>query len=270
MLGVLLGQAPGVLFAGELIHAARDVGVFGRRCSCGEPAEACPLWGPVRRRVWPELATARHHAALAASLERHAAFPRVALGCVRSRRLTAWTQAQRGLLDALAAVGGARVIVDSSKAPARALLLARAFPGRVSVLRLERAPEGLMGSWRTPNPSGEQAVKSAPGVVATYAWVLPAARLVARRTGGLAVRFEDLVSAPSDELARIGAWARLEVSRVPLGGPLPIGHVVTANRFRHAGHVVLGRPPPVAPDGLGERLGVGVMRGVRRALRAAS
>ncbi|WP_344139923.1 sulfotransferase [Luedemannella flava] len=237
----VLGAHDGVFSAGELFHLWQRGLINGRRCGCGEPVRACALWREVLRVaygdnppdprqmvVWQrEVARARHTSRL---LQR----PHP-LSDVTAR-----------LYRAIAEVTGARLIIDSSKVPSGAALLA-SMPGVTGyLLHVVRDPRAVAYSWQRPT---RQLDLPRPALMRTHGpvdstshWVFwnllveRAARAFEARY--LRVRYEDFAAAPADVIGLMLALAGMspasdpfeEPHRVRLGG----NHTVSGNpsRFR--------------------------------------
>ena len=218
LLDRMLGQVPGVFSAGEL----RDIWQRGvaenRLCGCGAPFRDCEVWrkvGEVAFGGWDafDVAEAR---ALRDTLDRPWATPRLLgsrLSPVGDRDVARYVDLLARLYAAIVEVTGARVIVDSSKIATFALL-ARQVPGlELRSVHLVRDPRGVVHSWR------KQVVRADGGgrdAMLRYGVVGASARYVAYN--GLAhglrllgpyrfLRYEDLLGAPRDTVARVLAFA---------------------------------------------------------------
>lgn len=239
ILGVLLGAARDAVFAGELTHAPSDVLQHGRPCACGAATSwECELWGGVRRRLaWGEGET-RGYAKLFHRVDWHTGMLRRMVRPVPDT----WRRANSELLSALHAESGARVVVDSSKFPARGLALSQTFPQRVSVLRLTREPAGLLRAFSKTHEH-EQRGKTPASAALWYGYNAATLAIADRRLCDVFdVSFEELRSDPVSVLLRIEQWCGLDLSpaRTALEQrlPLSVGHVVTGNRLRAQGDVV--------------------------------
>ena len=161
VLASLLNEVEGVTSAGELRwlweRGVRD----GRPCGCGRPPEQCPVWGPVVTtsraqlaartppRTIDDLIAAQH------ALKRPVAFPRVLRTLGRDDPGTgpaplalvrdAMADACRTLADATTDAG---VVVDISKRPLDAAVLAGVPDLDSYVLHVVRDPRAVVHSWR--------------------------------------------------------------------------------------------------------------------------
>ena len=218
LLDRMLGQVPGVFSAGEL----RDIWQRGvredRLCGCGAPFGDCDVWrkvGEVAFGGWGEIDLDAVQA-LRDKLDRPWATP-VLMGS----RLTPATDAAVAryvsllgrLYGAIAEVTGARVIVDSSKMATFALLVRQIPEIELRTVHLVRDPRGVVHSWR------KQVVREDGGgrdAMVRYGVVGASARYLAYNTlaHGLRLtgpyrflRYEDLLAAPRDTVARVLAFA---------------------------------------------------------------
>lgn len=222
VLGLLLGTTPDSLWAGELRHLPRDL-CEDRRCTCGQPASRCPFWMEVGERLGG---------------------PR---GWREARRQAWRDRLGRGVgaasVRAVAAVSGARTVIDTSKRAARAGGLIEAGLD-VRLIRLTRDPAVLAARHARHRPRGEQRSASPPGLVLRDAEVAYRWARLARQHPVYVADWDALVADPS-HLISLCAHAGLDHATLAgsLAHPLHASHVLTANRLRH-GPVVL-RPDEV-------------------------
>ncbi len=214
----VLGQLPGCFSVGEL-RSLWDADPEVRRCGCGKTVAACDVWGPVLddvlappgprsvaevRRLRDEVARSRH-----------------LLGLWRRGHRSEAAEAYGALLVALYRAlldrTGAELVVDSSKHPAEALVLAGRSDLDLSVLHVVRDPRAVAFSWsRTPvgadgstSASEDRPPPRGPLSSSAWwtAWNAAAEWLVADRagTGYVRLRYEDVVA---DPLRRLGPLVR--------------------------------------------------------------
>ena len=200
LLGNILGEAEGVLHAGEVRFLWSRGILRGRLCGCGEPVGTCPFWSPVveealagggpsPERINEAIREATRLRALPRLLREGAAPPddiRRVLG---------------RLYRAAATRSGARLVVDSSKMPAYAALVARVAGVDASFLHLVRDPRAAAYSWLRPRDREGGTADPMPRYPAwrsARAWVVAnlAAARVARLGPGLRLRYEDFASSP--------------------------------------------------------------------------
>jgi hypothetical protein len=160
VLASILGEIEGFTSAGELRwlweRGVRD----DRPCACGLPPTECPVWAGVVKDTWTALGdrvpTADVDAVVAAQHEVAARrnLPRLINGV--HRKSTDWRALEtvRTVIGAacfsLAAGTGAHVVVDTSKRPADAAVLAGLRDVDHYVLHIVRDPRAVVHSWRRP------------------------------------------------------------------------------------------------------------------------
>lgn len=244
----LLGAYPGVFTAGELWYLWERGLLRSRHCGCGAPVPECALWRailyaafgddpPQPRQVvsWQrECARARH----TPTLLRHG-HP---LAAVMGR-----------LYQAIGEVTGARLIIDSSKVPSGAALLAHTGPGvEAHLLHVVRDPRAVAYSWQRPKAHRDRPVpvnmQAHSAWDSTTKWLLWngltewAAQAYPGRCRRL--RYEDFAAEPRAVIEQVLAFTGTPA----LGGPftgardaqLPVNHTVSGNPGRfHTGAVTI-------------------------------
>lgn len=273
ILDVLLGNCNGVVSGGELTYAVRDVMTRNVECSCGAHARECSTWSRVAQECgWTDDSAARLDASLR-YVDWHSRFFLMTLGLMSKDSLREYQQINQKLFDAIAAVSGSHVVVDSSKYPGRALALTRVLSSEVRVLCLIREPQGLIAAFDKPHVD-EQKPKRPLSVAAYYVYLLIAFKVTMWRLGGsvLLVRYEELVSEPTMQVTRIAEWAgvdpRMARERLDSNAVLEIGHIVTGNRLRKEKNLRFRRAPSVQVIHRAEaRVAAQIMNVARRLLR---
>jgi hypothetical protein len=251
ILGNLLNEVDGFVHVGELHFLWQNAYGHGSntRCGCGAELVRCPIWSRVLAAELPAGASPERHAAEVC--ERQAASVRTrhtwralrGAGDGEARRAHAATMAR--VYRAIAEVTGCRVIVDSSKLPAEAALLASVEGIDPLYLHLVRDPRATAHSWMRQKDYAQpmSAVRS------TAYWIgfNLATRAVARRHPGraLELRYEDFVREPDATLRALIARCGGDPDRSPLRGrtaELGANHTVTGNpdRFRTGATVIRG------------------------------
>ncbi|HLJ09089.1 MAG TPA: sulfotransferase, partial [Acidimicrobiia bacterium] len=198
----------------------------GWPCGCGEPVAECPFWTEVlgaafagaavptvaeMRRLEDGVARTRH----VAKIRRRPADPAVAR----------YRDVRRRLYRAIEQLTGARLLVDSSKDPADALVAAQIDEVPLSVVHVIRDPRAVAFSWARPTrypgrPGGELMRQRHPfdSSLRWLVWNGVIEAMLPRAVGGryLRVRYEDVVASPRESLRRM-----LEVA--DHGGEPPVG-----------------------------------------------
>lgn len=143
-------------------------------------------------------------------------WPRVLAGAPPSRDERRYAETYASLLRDTATRTGATVVVDSSKYPFDAYLLARTPGIELSVVHLVRDPRAVAHSWATPKAlwPGDDApqLKSFRPAASSGIWTMwnSMASLLHRHVPVRTLRYEDLVDAPEAHLAAIAAAVGLE------------------------------------------------------------
>lgn len=150
VLSTVLGEVPGLVAVGEVRYLWERGVQQDRLCGCGTSFSSCPFWtqvlrtafdssdlGETARRLGGEVADRSRLRWAPALLAGHPPAPGAELA-----------DALRRVYAAIATVSGAEVVVDSSKLPTYASLLA-GVPGiELQVLHLVRDPRAAAHSWR--------------------------------------------------------------------------------------------------------------------------
>lgn len=254
VLASLLNEVEGVTSAGELRwlweRGVRD----GRPCGCGRPPEQCPVWGPVVTtsraqlaartppRTIDDLIAAQH------ALKRPVAFPRVLRTLGRDDPGTgpaplalvrdAMADACRTLADATRA----GVVVDISKRPLDAAVMAGVPDLDSYVLHVVRDPRAVVHSWRrtkTFSAAGEVRTMGTRGLASSVRrWVgnalfAEALRRQYRPDRWLHVRYEDFAAHPRATIEEV-----LDFLGVPATTPFTDARTARL----HPNHIVAGNP----------------------------
>lgn len=231
VLTMVLGEAEGVFAAGELRFFWRRGLVEDRRCACGEHVQACPVWGEVARRLVD--VDAEQLARDSEAVFRWSAAPRLL-----ARRTGGWdafgrwSAATSRLVDTVADVTGARLVVDSSKWPTDPGMLGLVDGIRPQPVLLVRDPRAVAWSWQRTKAHHDldqpREMDRYPAWHSGLSWTVRnlVASVAARRP--TVVRYEDFVAEPIDALAELD---------VDLSGVLD-GRTVTVDD----GHTLAGNP----------------------------
>jgi hypothetical protein len=216
----MLGQLPGFVSTGEFGLITTHSLAENRLCGCGQRFFDCPYWRAVGTAAfggWDSPAV-RELAALhpRVTRQRHLvklALPRLFPGF--SSKVGRYRELIERLYTAVESVSGSEVVVDSTKAPAYAMVL-RGIPGiDLRILQLVRDSRGTAYSAtkrQTMRDSVDRTVYKHryPPVVITLRWIVyhTIFELMAKRgTRRMLVRYEDVVRSPREALARIAQFA---------------------------------------------------------------
>jgi sulfotransferase family protein len=245
----LLGQVPGCVSVGELVHLWNRGLIANERCGCGQAFRACPFWTEVGERAfeggWRAI-DARGLAALQRRVDRNRYVPWMLVPAAAPpswrRALERYAEVLSRIYRGVAETAAAQVVVDSSKHASTGALLRNSAGIDLRLVHLVRDPRGVAFSWAK--------LVARPDVAeggATMARVGPArvsARwlsynlifdLLCARRPALLVRYEDLVRNPDGELRRI--LGLVDRANVPLGF-LSQGHAELATQHTVSGHPV--------------------------------
>jgi hypothetical protein len=248
MLDLMLGQLVGHCDVGELFYLWLSGVERNFRCACGEHFDACPFWAEVGRRAYGGWSTldVTEVRALQRKVDATSRLPLIlgARFAPRFRRdLDRYIALLTPLYRAIAEVSGSKVVVDSTKRPSLAYILARAPKIDLRMVHVLRDPRGVAYSWSkvVELPEGtstkgrmnqRSARLTARRWVTVNAMIAGLARLGTRR---VTVRYEDLVGDPRTELGRI---ADLTADVTGVADPLAF---LDGKSFEQAGsHAVAG------------------------------
>lgn len=253
----ILGQLPGYVAVGELVHLPQRGLVEDEPCGCGKAFSDCPFWTEIGQRAFGGWDQVHGWRELQLQVDRKRFLPELLVPARRRFRHALHRHANRlgTLYRAVAEVAGADVVVDSSKHIQTAVLL-RHVPGvRPVVLHLVRDSRGVASSWSRsvarPEANGKLMVRYGPwSAAAQYVqYNLLFHLLGLGRTRRVFLRYEDFLSDPVGQLRRVlreADLARPTDDDLAFLGPdaveLEADHSVAGNPMRFAtGRVVLRR-----------------------------
>lgn len=218
LVGLLLGQLPGFVDAGELRYVwTRRLGKGGNvLCGCGTLLRECPFWEAVGREAfggWDAL-DASHVLGLHRAVERERFLPLLLeprVSRAYERKLNEYADLLGKLLRGIAKVSGANVVVDGPALLSRALVLRHVSGIDLDFLHLVRDPRGVAFSWSKrvarPETVGELVYMprySAASVSASWLYHNVGAHLVSLLGERHAfMRYETFVDDPRAELTRV-------------------------------------------------------------------
>jgi hypothetical protein len=250
LLGRMLGELPGFLMCGETIVLwTHNWGMTKTTdaCACGVPIEECEIWGDVITET--RLDVSDHNEI---SEESRAFFQRSRFSSLneilrpgKAIRPTAdFSSKIVQLYRSLCQKTGNDIIVDTSKTPALALILSQIDEIDLRVIHLVRDSRGVAFSWtkkitRTDVGSKQVKMRRVHPVISALHWdlsqyIVPRIRVRGRPV--LRVRYEDLVSAPSESLTEILRFADEPPS------PRSLDFVHEDAVYLQAGHSLMGNP----------------------------
>jgi hypothetical protein len=270
-----LGSAPGLVNVGELFDLFRRDAPHTERCGCGEPFATCPFWNGVARHAFGDW-----------SSERSAAIQRLRNHLAKQRqipKLVAMPLAGRGfradvarygsiyatLYKAIAAQAGVSHIVDASKWPAQALVLARAGID-VRLVHLVRDVRGVaysLGKQGVRRPqaldgTGEQVMQDKRPAFAAAKWSQRQLDVELMRGCGLPVlrvRYDEFVQNPRGVTEQVLTWLGLQYRQTDLQhlgeGHMTLGpsHGIAGNPSRANNGEITLRPDEAWRDKMPRR-----------------
>jgi hypothetical protein len=218
LVGLLLGQLPGFVDAGELRYVwTQRLGKAGNvLCGCGTVLHECPFWEEVGKEAfggWDAL-DAPHVLQLQRAVERERLLPLLVeprVSRAYETKLNEYADLLGRLLQGIAKVSDARVVVDGPSLLSRALVLRHVSGIDLSFLHLVRDSRGVAFSWskRVARPETVGSVVYMP----RYSPAAVSARWLYHNVGahllGLLrhhhafMRYETFVDDPRAELTRV-------------------------------------------------------------------
>jgi hypothetical protein len=255
VLAGILGSVEGVVDVGELRWLWQRGLLERRTCGCGIPVDECPLWSAVVAEVVPgrsgsaaDFAAEMAYAQLLLTSRRHR------LRVIRSAATGAdWPPLEpirtvtADLVQAVAEVTGARVVVDSSKRAQDAAVLTGLRDVDHYVLHMVRDPRAVAFSWGKRDKTirvaeGTRAMGSRGLLSSVSRWMENGLGAMALRPHlpsdrWMSLRYEDFAAHPRASIARILAFLG-EDGALPFVDDdsvvLDVNHTVAGNpnRFR--------------------------------------
>jgi hypothetical protein len=208
----VLGTLPGAVSCNEIFGVWKNGFQENLGCSCGKEFRNCPFWHDVVSRAFPDVEPdparmVRIQRAVGRSRHFHKLFAEPPSASKFGRLLAEYRTAVADLVRGIAEAAGADVVVDSSKLPGEALVLAGAQGIDLRVIHLVRDSRAVSHSWRRQRRDpglGRQQDRHWPIHTSIY-WsqrnVL--SELLSRRTFYLRVRYEDLMREPQGAMSEL-------------------------------------------------------------------
>jgi hypothetical protein len=240
-----LGQIPGFFSAGEVLNIWERGLVARRKCGCGLPVPDCPVWSGVLRSAFGEPVDVDVAGMAAARRRRMRAFSTpAALARGRGREDPEYERALERLYLAIHECTGSRVIVDSSKSPVYARLLATLPAIDLYLIHLVRDPRAAAYSWRRektlPDFDDERLMMRQSPITTARRWMkwqlITEALWASRRGRYLRLGYEGLVTSPRSVFQSVLDLIE-ETAELPLTGErtVALGHTHSVsgnpNRF---------------------------------------
>jgi hypothetical protein len=244
-----LGQIPGFFSGGELNFIWRHNVLENRLCGCGRPFRECPVWTRVMDQAFGGMDGVDPRAMMRlqnlGTRTRHIPMM-LTKGGRRSlaQRLEKLLIAYGRLYEAIGAVTGSRVIVDSSKEPAHGFAMSMVPGVDFCALHLVRDPRAAAYSWSKKKPQPDTntrdfMVRFSPAKSSALwgSWNASAGALWRRAPDRyLRLRYEDFVADPRESFEKILALVGEPDAGPPLVGDrevkLGVSHTVSGNPNR--------------------------------------
>jgi len=219
---LMAGQLPGHCDVGELFYMWQAGVLRNQLCACGQPFDTCSFWTLVGKTAFGGWANVDLAAVLRlqSRVDTTARLPLALAGGLvpaHGAAVRRYLELVSTVYRAIAEVSGADVVVDSTKRPSTAHLLARAPQLDLRLAHVVRDPRGVVNSWRREVALPDRVevrnhLKKRRQSQITRRWLtvnlmieqLSAAGVPLRR-----VRYEDLVNDPVAAMNGVFAlWGR--------------------------------------------------------------
>ncbi len=206
----VLGTLDGVVSFNEIYRFFLEGHVENALCACGERFSTCDFWTKVFARTVGDETQARHLMDLQRRIDHSRHFLRL-LRRRHSGKFATEVAEYRAWLGqlyfTLAELAGTRILVDSSKVPTRALLLA-GIPGiRVHVIHLVRDVRAVVHAWQKEkfNPACGRALPTYSTARTVSYWCARnvLAGLLGSRMPCTRLRYEDFTRSPRQTLREV-------------------------------------------------------------------
>lgn len=253
----LLGEYTGIVAVGELHDLWERSYIQNQLCGCGRGFRECPFWMDVTAHAFgcpPDEVPAGELNDMRSRVQGHVKIPALWRPEFQSAsykaRLRTYGSVLRRFYEAVREVSGSEIIIDSSKVPQYALVLAEADGLELHMIHLVRDSRATAFSWQRrrvrPEITSARTYMDVHSVVrSAVEWNVFNYLLSTRRMSYASytlVRYEDLIANPGNELERImGALRDAGVqprTRYAIPDHLGVSHTASGNpdRFK-VGHL---------------------------------
>ena len=249
VLDTVLGNHSQIESVGELTNLPKSAWINGEYCACGERGNECPFWEKVKLN-WMQRCGVKDisgYVTLQSKFERFRSWPRLFRERINlSAEFQVYSVQTQALFEAIQAVSGKSIIVDSSKSPVRAFALSQMSGIDLVLIHLVRDGRGVAYSLsREIKKDLAKGVQNylAPKPIWRTAlfWIITnlQSEWMRRQVGVghyVLVRYEDFVQKPREILLRIGVLARVNLSSLAdtldAGEAMVVRHTIAGNRVR--------------------------------------
>lgn len=234
ILDQVLGQIPGWFTVGECAGIWDRFGLLDRGrapyslCGCGRVFKDCDFWQQVFIEAFQATPDRFDFAAASALRNRCARFRHLfflldsLMRGVLKPSLDAYVHLTGKLYQAVSAITGAKVVVDSSKQPSHAYVLNLTGIAEVFVVHLVRDPRGCAYSWLKSKPHPDPAIGQFPTLHparTSLNWIFEntAIRTLWSFSEGryLLLRYEDFIARPEESVRSIMQFVGQPALRLP-------------------------------------------------------
>lgn len=213
---LMVGQLPGHCDVGELFYMWQAGLLRNQLCACGELFDACPFWTAVGAEAfggWDAL-DVREVLSLQRRTDSTSRLALAQLGRMmpgHAKEVRRYLGLTRALYTAIARVAEARVVVDSTKRPSTAYLLAGDDCVDLAVAHIVRDPRGVVNAWNHQVQLPDRVASHAqmprrPQRQTMRRWLTVNLMLERLRANGVPttlVRYEDLVRDPVTAMQKV-------------------------------------------------------------------
>jgi hypothetical protein len=228
----LLGELEGFVNVGEAARYLFDANLRARNapCGCGDAVSDCAFWREIIGAIPPELP---HRGAKLIRMRHFASLLMRGKGSGFPAEFADIPRALEEVYRTIVRNTSCRVVVDSSKNPANALMLSLLPSVELHVLHVVRNPQNVVASWG--RKKGYLATHPAHRVIAWWwSYNLLSEALKFRAQTYRRIRYEDFARAPQEFLA--------EVALNTLNNPLSTSFMNGSEATIHVQHVLAGNP----------------------------
>ncbi|MDJ0858248.1 MAG: sulfotransferase [Dinoroseobacter sp.] len=245
---IALGMHPEVFGSGEISAMCRHVWRENEYCACGNRIKECAVWGPIMAR-WTQQYDPAGYLALQRAIEPLYAPARI----IGGRKLENFLAQSQAMFSIMRDETGIPIILDSSKAPGRALALAHDPSIDLRVIHLVRDARAVAHAMGRAIPLDvargiQKEIVPRWAMRTALRWRMynsVAERLHAQLPAEhfVRVRYEDIARDPVTEFARISKTVGVDLSAIASlmaeGEPIVPAHQMAGSRIRMKGPLSL-------------------------------
>lgn len=251
LLDVILGAKKSAFSSGELIFFAQK-GIKNREyCACGNPVPSCSIWSNIIRE-WDKVRTLDLDEYI--KLQSRLTSKRYILSSYislrnPSKKLHCFLEDTNKLFDLIFKITDSKVIIDSSKAPGRLLVLKK-LNYKIKVMHLTRRFGDVLNSYKKEVPRNleegiEHDIVPLGSSYVFRSWLLKNFLTYVLSIGisYKRIKYENLVSNPVDELSFMIDGDKDFLKKLTARGPFYLKHLVAGNKFRMQDHIYIAEKP---------------------------